>query len=522
MTDPHLVGSESPTLSVLIPLRPGARVSLIVDSLRQQHNQSWELLIVGTVTATSDALRSLGYEDSRVRVVKTDHSDLAALLTEGQLHARGEFVLFAPRDAIFRRDVVSSLTKVAREHADVDVIYTDEDIERGRRIDSLLIRKPSFSPERLRCQFYLGDPVFYRATLLAELGGVRSSFPGAELYDLALRATTAARRVEHIAEVLFTLPAGSQRPGIFAQEALDSVASALREHLAATGGGTVEATNESGIHHTSRPVLGDPLVSIIIPTRGSYCAVRGDRRCLVVEAVRSIIEKSTYRNYEIVVVMDDVAGTDHIAEELAAIAGDVLRVVWWDRPFNFSSKVNFGAFHARGEFLLFLNDDVELISPGWLEALLSLAQRPNAGMVGAMLYFEDDTIQHAGHLYERGDAGHIGKGSPRWTPGPLGSYMVEREVSGVTAACSIMPRTAFERAGGFSILLPGNFNDVDLCLKVNELGYQIYWTPHAELYHYESKTRISRVSLYEVTTAWGRWSWKLDDPTFWPYGIHAE
>jgi GT2 family glycosyltransferase len=245
--------------------------------------------------------------------------------------------------------------------------------------------------------------------------------------------------------------------------------------------------------------------------------VHGETRCLVIEAVRTIIEKTTYENYELVVVMDSVADPA-VTQTLRDIGGGRMRIVWWDRPFNFSAKMNLGVFHARGEYVLFLNDDTEVITPGWIEPMLSLCQRPGAGMAGAMLYFEDDSIQHAGHIYERGDAGHIGTVGRRGASGPLNSFLVEREISGVTAACSMMPRDVFDEVGGFSLLLPGNFNDVDLCMKVTELGHEIYWTPNTELYHYESKTRVSRVARYEVETAWGRWEWRLDDPTYWPYG----
>nr|WP_246376750.1 glycosyltransferase [Conyzicola lurida] len=425
-----------------------------------------------------------------------------------------DFVLIANADGKFSAGETRVL--VEARPVESDVVYTDEYIFGVK--PTRFRFKPDSSPERLRCQFYWGNAVFYRRELLQRLGGVRTGIPGAELYDLALRAQRSGAVIEHFRATVFALPDGTPPVGaVSGQAALDATRTVLEEHLAETGGGYVESVHENGAHRTHRSVVGDPLVSIVIPTRGSLGEVHGETRCLVIEAVRTIIEKTTYENYELVVVMDSVADPA-VTQTLRDIGGDRMRIVWWDRPFNFSAKMNLGVFHARGEYVLFLNDDTEVITPGWIEPMLSLCQRPGAGMAGAMLYFEDDSIQHAGHIYERGDAGHIGTVGRRGASGPLNSFLVEREISGVTAACSMMPRDVFDEVGGFSLLLPGNFNDVDLCMKVTELGHTIYWTPNTELYHYESKTRVSRVARYEVETAWGRWEWRLDDPTYWPYG----
>ncbi len=406
----------------------------------------------------------------------------------------------------------ATLTAFLDSHADADIVYTDEGApERHGRIS--VIAKPIFSPERLRCQFYWGDIVLYRRTLFDEIGGLDASVPGAELYDLALRASIAAGSVEHLAKPLFIRP--QTGPGL-GDVALDSTRRALERHLASTGGGVVRSVGADGVHDTRRLVRGEPLISIVIPSRGTYSEIDGQSRCYLIDAARSIMDLSTYKNFEITVVLDSVAEPEVIAA-LTTIVGAKLKIVTWNKPFNFSEKINHGVLHSRGEFVLLLNDDVQVLEPEWLESLLALAQRPGAGMSGGMLYYGDDTIQHAGHGYYEGDASHIGLDAARNDPGPLHGYRVEREVSGVTAACAMMTKALFIEVGGMSNLLPGNFNDVDLCMKVTWLGHEIYWTPHAELYHFESKTRDASVHAFEVDVAWGRWGFRMHDPRYWPY-----
>lgn len=438
---------------------------------------------------------------------------LAAAIADGIARSTGDLVTVLSPDSALDPAVAAVLEAAFTDG--VDAVYSDE------RIDGSVFSKPAFSPERLRSQSYTGSLTVYRRALLDRVGGVREEVEGAELYDLALRALTAATAVGHIAEVLVSR---TSRPvaadwGIADEVAIDSTRRVLEEHLAATGGGSVVAVGPDGVHETRRAVHGTPLVSIVIPTRGSSAEVRGVDRCMVVEAVRGIVDRSTYTNVEFVIVIDDVAPAA-VREELAAIAGDRLRFVEWDQPFSFSGKMNLGVLHARGEFVLLLNDDVELITESWIEPMLALAQRPRAGMVGSMLYFDDDTIQHAGHAYYRLDVTHIGLHSERGAAGPFGGFLVEREVAGVTAACALMRRELFIEAGGFSTLLPGNFNDVDLCMKVQTLGYQSYWTPAAELYHFESKSRDPRVARSEIDTLFGRWERLIWESPFWPTDPH--
>jgi GT2 family glycosyltransferase len=225
---------------------------------------------------------------------------------------------------------------------------------------------------------------------------------------------------------------------------------------------------------------------------------------VVVACVTSIIEKSTFRDFEIVVVHD--AGAEPaVLTALKKIAGTSLRLVRFDGPFNFSRKMNLGVVQARGNFILSMNDDVEVISADWLEQLRETIEPADVAMVGAMLYFANDTIQHAGHAHRGGLPTHVGIGEPRGSSGPDGDYLDVRERVGVTAACALIRRDAFEDVGGFCELLPGNYNDVDLSLKLRSRGYRILWTPRAELYHFESVSRSPEISGYEIDFLHNRW-----------------
>lgn len=445
---------------------------------------------------------------------RADGDVLAAHVTDPMARLDTEFVMFLGQGDRLTDGAVALLAGAATPG--IDIVYGDE------RIDGEIFAKPDHSPERLRSHDLLGPATIYRRTLLERIGGLRPGVEGAELYDLALRASRAAEGVAHVREVVSSREGGYSAAREWAGDdrvVLESIRAVLEDHLSATGGGRVEAVDLDGFHRTSRIVDGSPLVSIVIPTRGTSAMVRGVERCMVVEAVRSVVERSSYTNVEFVIVIDDVA-EEWVYDELRAIAGDAVRFVLWTRPFSFSDKMNLGVVHARGEFVLLLNDDVEVISEDWIEALLSLGQLPGAGIVGGMLYFDDDSIQHAGHAYRRLDVTHIGLHSDRGAAGPFDGFRVEREVAGNTGACALMTRSLFLEAGGFSSLLPGNFNDVDLCMKVARLGYQSYWTPRAELYHFESKSRDPRVAASEIRIAWGRWEDGFWDSPYWPTDPH--
>lgn len=462
------------------------------------------LFLVHPETISAATARGISHAVSHARangvnVTTIPRSNQLSELTDKQLEA----VIYVPSEVTLHKTAVIEFLAALQLEPHPSVVYSDGD---GFAL-------PDFSPQRLLGQNYLRGPLAFRSDLdslriLAspEKGDIASAY--ATLLDVDQRGGV----ISHIPYSLFSTTNNSFLE-LVGNDVVEC-SEVLRQARESQGGGTVGKYLGYGAFESQGAVVGNPLVSIVIPTQGIYSDHQGTSQSLVVNAVRSIVEQTEYPHYEIVVVVDSVAD-ERVLSELKQLAGQKLQLVEWTKPFNFSQKMNFGVLHARGEYVLLLNDDVEVLTPQWLTSMLALAQLPNAGMVGAMLYYEDDTIQHAGHAYFQGSPTHIGLGLPRGSAGPLGGYLVSREAPGVTAACALMPMKVFKEVGGFTALLPGNFNDVDLCLKVGWRGYDIYWTPEAELYHFESKTRDAHVHYYELDVIEHRWGLRLDDSRYW-------
>jgi GT2 family glycosyltransferase len=354
------------------------------------------------------------------------------------------------------------------------------------------------------------------AEVLATVAAARSAWRLALL--LAVTADR-RRRVIHVPEVLAALavPVPDVPRGPDPADSRRVVTGAL----AARG---VTATVDAGTGPTRllrRSVRGKPLVSVVIPTAAASGAVRGRPRVYLLRILEDLAERTSYDNLQVVVVADTSVGDD-VLDAAARIVGDRLVVLRWDRPFSFSGKVDLGVAAASGEMALLLNDDVEVLDAGWLEPMVALAQEPDVGLVGATLLFEDDTLQHAGHLY-RGPRriGHVGLGADSAEAAADPSLLAERECSGVTAACALVRRDRFLAVGGFSPSLPVTFNDVDFCLKIRQRGWRIVCTPAARLHHFETRTRRPGVGPSEQALVVRRWGRLLerDDP-YWPAADH--
>ena len=382
----------------------------------------------------------------------------------------GDYVVLLANGATLEPGALEEVAAVLTRFPS-QLLYADS------REGGVVIRRPAFSPLRLREQDYLGPlRVFSRAALELDPS------------DLT--------EVVHVPRVLSS-----------------ATLATVPEEPADPATGVVERRPD-GTRRVRYPVQGEPLVSVIIPTRGGRAVINGHDRVLVVEAVRAIVERSSYRAFELVVVADDET-PQVVINELRAIGGDRLRLIRWSDSFNFSAKINRGAAFASGEYLLLLNDDVDPVSPDWIETMLGLAQQPGVGMVGALLLFEDGTVQHGGHLYRDSWAGHIALGWPVHRDDRLGSMRVTREVSGVTAACALLSAELFWRIGGLSSVFAGNYNDVDLSLKLRSTGASVVWTPDARLYHFESKTRDAAVAPSEISALRQRWGSRLLTDPYW-------
>jgi GT2 family glycosyltransferase len=270
-----------------------------------------------------------------------------------------------------------------------------------------------------------------------------------------------------------------------------------------------------------RPVLqAHPQVSIVIPTRGTARDVRGERVYLVEHCVAGIVASSTYPDYEIVVVADTATPTG-VSDRLRALGGDRLRIVDYDRPFNFSDKINTGALAARGEHLLMLNDDMEVVTPDWIERMVMYSACPGIGAVGAKLLFGDGRIQHVGVVLGHAQPGHLYRGFRGDQGGYFNMVRVANNFTAVTGACLMTPRAAFDEVGGLSTQFPLNFNDVDYCLRLRSLGLRVVYDPDTVLYHFESASRSSDVSDWEFEQFRTRWGHHTeldpyDNPNFHP------
>jgi GT2 family glycosyltransferase len=519
--------SSPPTFSILVPVyrTPPSYLAEMIGSVTGQTNGSFELILVddgsGDLVLTENLERVAAADPRIVVVVLTQNSGIVAATAAGLRVARGEFVALLDHDDML---VPVALQRVAETLADaaaagqaIDVLYTDEDQLHPDGEFRGAFHKPDYSPERLRGQMYFGHLTVYRRTLLVRIDGFRVGLDGSQDYDLALRATEVADGVWHLPEVLYHWrihPESVSHRGDNAP-VFDAAQRALTDHLRRTGiDGTVEQVHPVGVYRIRRRLARTPLVSIIIPTRGSRAYTRGADRVMVVDAVRSLVERSSYPDYEIIIVAD-APTPDSVLADLSDLAGERLRVVPFSGPFSFSAKINMGAVHAQGELLMLLNDDVEILTSDWIETMVALAVIPDVGMVGAKLLYEDGTVQHLGHLYERGDVTHLASGAPADWPGPVADLLVEREVSGVTAACALLRREVFELVGGLSPAFPVAFNDVDLSLKLTGAGYRILITPFAVLHHFETKTRERSVASHEVIALRRRWDHRLLVDPFW-------
>jgi GT2 family glycosyltransferase len=358
-------------------------------------------------------------------------------------------------------------------------------------------------------QNYCSHLSVIRTNLINQVGRFREGFDGSQDYDLLLRVTEKTKNIAHIPKILYhwravtnsTALTGDAKPYAFT-----SATKAVREHLARRFVPAEVGFNENNLMVTVKRKLTDtPRVSIIIPTCGTRKLIFGVETCLVVNAVESIARKTSYTNYEIVVIVDK--GTpEQVYADLKRVGRDRIKIVDYDKPFNFSDKCNLGVVNTDAPLVLLLNDDTEVISPDWLETLVGHISEPDVAMVGPMLIYEDSRIQSAAH--SNTPAPHnFCSGFSSSDLGEFGMLVCARECSGVTGACVLIKRDVYFEVGGMSEVFPLAFNDCDFAFKVLERGYRIIWTPYARLFHFETASRPDNVEPQEVeliTARWGR------------------
>jgi GT2 family glycosyltransferase/2-polyprenyl-3-methyl-5-hydroxy-6-metoxy-1,4-benzoquinol methylase len=483
-----------PLFSVVMPVydTPERWLRRAVESVQTQFYPEWELCIADDASKAPHVrplLTELAAKDPRIKVVFRERNGHISAASNSALKlATGSFVVLLDHDDELAPQALYMLAEELAAHPETDLIYSDEDKidETGRRYGPYF--KNDWSPDLFTSQNYFSHLGVYRTSLVREVGGFREGYEGSQDYDLALRCVARTGKVRHVPAVLYhwRAIAGSTAANIneksYAQNAAER---ALRDHILAV---EPAAKLEPGPFPTTYRVIHPlpaqpPLASIIIPTRDGLTVLR--------RAVESVREKTTYTNYEIIIVDNDSRdpGTLTWLKEIEA-AGQA-RVLRYPHPFNYSAINNFAVREARGSVLILLNDDVEVITPGWLTELVSQALRPGIGAVGARLLYPNGTVQHAGVVLGiHGVAGHIHRGLPRESPGYYGRAQMVHESSVVTAACLAVRKVIYEQAGGFDEKnLAVAFNDVDFCLRLVEAGYRNLYTPYAELFHYESYSR---------------------------------
>ncbi len=509
-----------PVVSILLPATAdsSAAAAASVASVYRQRSPAWQLCLASSGPPTEALRQMLDEGPARGRVITVDGAagdDASALLNRALAAAGGDYVLILrPGDQLADYALERVAQALWREPR-IDLLYGDHDHidAQGRRCDPYF--KGGWDPDLFYSQDYLGPARVYRAALLRQVGGVRDGFAGCAEYDLTLRLLAAEPelRVCHTPAMLCHRREPTQRDGEAARRALTDHFAHRPEVVVADG----ELPGSLRVRYA--PPQPAPKVTLIVPTR-DQCALL--RRC-----IESIVDKTRYPNWEMLVVDND-SREEATHGYFAEIARDPrIRILRYPHPFNYSAINNFAVRQADGVFVGLINNDVEVIEPDWLTELVSQAARPGIGAVGARLLYGNGRVQHAGLvLGVMGVAGHGHKYFPRNASGYHGYTHMVRSVSAVTAACLVVRRAAYEEVGGLDERqLQVAFNDVDFCLKLREAGYRNLWTPYAELYHHESMSRGAtdtpakrRRLRREVECMRRRWGKSLQtDPYYSPF-----
>ena len=494
--------SYAPKISIAVPAykTPELFLRQLIQSLQDQTYDNWELCIANASPQDASmeyVLKSCSAMDSRIVWKKLkENRGISENTNEAFAMATGDYVGLLDHDDLLAPNALYEIAAALEKEPETEVLYTDEDKVRGEQLEHFQPHlKPDFNEDLLRSNNYICHFFVVKRTLLQKVGGMRKEFDGAQDYDFIFRCTEAAGKICHIPEILYhwrtheASTADNPQSKLYAFEAGKR---AIEENLKRRGmQGEVSHTKDYGFYRVKYAVQGEPLVSIIIPNK--------DAKTDLEKCIRSVKEKSSYKNYEILIVENN-SETEEIFAYYKELSKDpAIRLLKWKKEFNYSAINNLAAKKARGEYLLFLNNDTEVITEDWIQELLGICQRPGTGAVGARLYYGDHTIQHAGTVIGIGGiAGHMFVNLPGERTGYMHKAALIQDLSAVTAACMLVKREAFEEVGGFEEQLSVAFNDVDLCLRLREKGCLVVYNPYAELYHYESKSRGAEDSKEKV------------------------
>ena len=517
--------------SIVVPLynTPEKFLREMIESVLKQTYAKWELCMADGSDAEHSEVericREYAEKDSRIRYRKLEKNLGISGNTNACLEmATGDYIgLFDHDDLLHPAALYEVMRAICKK--DADFIYTDESTFHDTPEDAYLPHfKPDFAPDNLRAINYICHFTVFKRSLLDVVGLFDPACDGSQDYDMVLRLTEKAERVAHIPEILYywRAHAGSvaESTGVKTY-VFQAGVRAVEKQLERLGlEGTVETVRPGmAIYRTRYKIHGTPKVSILIP---NYEHLDDLKNC-----VDSIFNITTWSNYEIVIVENNSTSNEIFSyyERIQRVHENVRVITWWG-PFNYSAINNYGAQYCTGDYLLLLNNDTEVITPDWIQEMLMFAQRKDVGAVGAKLYYPDDTVQHGGVIWGMyGLADHMHKNFTRTDPGYMGRLLYAQNLTAVTAACMLLRRDVWDQLHGLDTAWAVAFNDVDLCMRIRKAGYLIVWTPFAELYHYESKSRgvddtpekLAR-SHSEVLLCQKRWKKELEagDPYFNP------
>ena len=483
-----------PKFSIVVPLYKTPEIYLrdMIDSVCEQTYQNWELCLSdgsGKDSHLKNILKKYVQKDSRIKVV---YHECQLNISENTNRAlelcTGSYIVFADHDDLLAPNALYECAKALNRKPEIKIIYTDEDkvsMDGKRRFQPHF--KPDFNKDLLNATNYICHMLVVDKAVVDQVGKFHPEFDGAQDYDFILRCTEITKDIHHIPKVLYhwRMHEGStaEKPEskIYAFEA---GAEAVRAHYDRIGlkNVSVRQTKCLGIYRTKYVLKDKPKISVIIPNKDH---INDLRKCL------HSVKACNYPNYEIIII-ENSSSENETFEFYTAIEkeDENVRVLYWRGEFNYSAINNYGVQSAKGEYLLFLNNDTEMINRSCMEELVGVCTRKDVGAVGARLFYGDETIQHAGVVIGLGGiAGHIFLNTPKDQVGYFARIITQQNYSAVTGACMMMKKQVFEEIGGFDEKLKVAFNDVDLCLRIQKKGYLIVYNPYAKLYHYESKTR---------------------------------
>lgn len=524
----------NPKISIAVPVYnvPIDYLEECIESVLGQNYKNWELCLADDKSTDLEVRKTLEKyksKDKRIKVIyRKENGNISNATNSAFEIATGDYIALLDNDDVLTKDALYEVAKVINQDKKVDFIYSDEDKlnPEGRRCDPYF--KADWSPDTILSNNYICHLAVFKKSLLDKVGGERSEYDGAQDYDLFLRLTEKAKKIVHIPRILYhwRIIPGSTSETISAKpKAVDAGKRAIEAALKRRKiKGSVDSSNNDGTYVVSYEIENNPKISIIIPTR--------DYADVLETCLKSIYKKTTYKNYEVIVVDNNSEKKETFSLfEKYKKKYDNFKVLRLECEFNYSYINNEAVKHATGDYILLLNNDTEVITKDWLEKLVMFASRPHIGAVGAKLLYPDNTIQHGGIVMGiNGVASHAYVYASRYDGGDFGRLKAPFNYGGVTAACLMVSKKKFEEVGGLEEELKVNFNDVDFNLKLLDKGYYNVFLPTVELYHYESKSRGIDLTKeqrertkQETTYMVNKWSKELANNAFYNinYSKHA-